>query len=103
MNKYDDTVIWVFSEFGRRIEDNGDGTDHGSGGVAFLIGDSVKGGMYGEYPKLSKTDQLDGDVKYVVDYRDVYASILDEFLDVDSEWVLNGKFNPVNLKSAGNS
>ena len=103
MNKYDDTVIWVFSEFGRRIEDNGDGTDHGSGGVAFLIGDSVKGGMYGEYPKLSKTDQLDGDVKYVVDYRDVYASILDEFLHVDSEWVLNGKFNPINLRSAGNS
>ena len=100
MGKFNDTIIWIFSEFGRRIEDNGDGTDHGSGGVAFLIGDSVKGGLYGEYPKLSKSDQLDGDVKYVIDYRDAYATILDDFLGVDSEWVLNNKFKSLNLNKS---
>ena len=92
--------MMIFSEFGRRIKDNGNGTDHGSGGVAFLIGDSVKGGLYGEYPKLSKSDQLDGDVKYVIDYRDAYATILDDFLGVDSEWVLNNKFKSLNLNKS---
>ena len=50
----DDTVIFMFTEFGRRVKDNGSGTDHGSGGAAFLIGNSVKGGHYGEYPSLKE-------------------------------------------------
>ena len=45
-----DAVVMVFSEFGRRINDNGSGTDHGSGGVAFVMGEPVKGGFYGDYP-----------------------------------------------------
>ena len=89
----DDTVIWMFSEFGRRIEDNGAGTDHGSGGVAFMIGNPVNGGLYGDYPSLKPADQLEGDVHYNTDYRDVYATILDDFMHVESEWVLNRKFN----------
>ena len=56
--KEDDTVILVVSEFGRRIKDNGSGTDHGSGGVAFVIGGDVKGGLYGEYPSMSKTSTV---------------------------------------------
>ena len=58
----DSTAILIFSEFGRRIKDNGSGTDHGSGGVACLIGDSVKGGLYGQYPSLKEKDQLNGDL-----------------------------------------
>ena len=93
MGQADDTVIWMFSEFGRRIEDNGAGTDHGSGGVAFMIGNPVNGGLYGDYPSLKPADQLEGDVHYNTDYRDVYATILDDFMHVDSEWVLNDRFN----------
>ena len=59
----EETIIWIFSEFGRRVADNGTGTDHGSGGVAFLLGKSVKGGLYGEYPNLDPSAQLEGDIK----------------------------------------
>ena len=93
----DDTVMWMFSEFGRRIADNGTGTDHGSGGLAFLMGPSVKGGLYGEYPKLAPADQLEGDVHYNTDFRDLYATILDGFMDIDSEPVLKGSFNRLDL------
>ena len=57
-----DTIIFLFSEFGRRIKDNGAGTDHGSGGVAFVIGGDVKGGLYGRYPSLNEKDQVEGDL-----------------------------------------
>ena len=88
----EDTVVWMFSEFGRRIEDNGAGTDHGSGGAAFMIGDAVSGGLYGDYPSLRPEDQLEGDVHYSTDFRDLYATLLDDVLNVDSEWVLNRRF-----------
>ena len=51
-NATDNVVLFVFSEFGRRVHDNGSGADHGAGGIAFVIGDAVKGGLYGEYPSL---------------------------------------------------
>ena len=51
----DDVIMLLWSEFGRRVKDNGAGTDHGAGGAAFLIGEPVKGGMYGEYPSLKET------------------------------------------------
>lgn len=98
----ENTVMWVFSEFGRRIADNGTGTDHGSGGLAFLLGPSVKGGLYGEYPKLSPGDQLEGDVHYNMDFRDMYATILDRFMDIDSEPILNGKYNNLEIVGAKN-
>ena len=59
-NASDDVLIFVFSEFGRRVKDNGNGTDHGSGGVAFLIGDRVKGGHYGDYPSLADDKLVEG-------------------------------------------
>jgi uncharacterized protein (DUF1501 family) len=95
--KSDETVIWMFSEFGRRIADNGAGTDHGSGGVAFVIGDSVKGGLYGEYPKLGLADQLEGDVRFNTDFRQIYATLLEDVLDVESEPVLKQKFSKLDL------
>ncbi|MDG2101655.1 MAG: DUF1501 domain-containing protein [Dehalococcoidia bacterium] len=93
----DETVIWIFSEFGRRIADNGTGTDHGSGGVAFLLGNSVKGGLYGEYPNLDPAAQLEGDIKFNTDFRNLYSTILEDILDVESERILNEKFSTINL------
>jgi len=93
----DETVIWIFSEFGRRIADNGTGTDHGSGGVAFLLGNSVKGGLYGEYPNLEPSAQLEGDVHYNTDFRTIYSTILEDVLDVDSENILDEKFTKLSI------
>jgi uncharacterized protein (DUF1501 family) len=93
----DDTVIFMFSEFGRRIKDNGSGTDHGSGGVAFLIGNSVKGGMYGEYPSLEKIDQIEGDLRYNNDFRMTYSSILEQWLEIEAAPIVNGRFEQFDL------
>ncbi|MBI63499.1 MAG: hypothetical protein CL775_05870 [Chloroflexi bacterium] len=93
----DETVIWIFSEFGRRIADNGTGTDHGSGGVAFLLGNRVKGGLYGEYPNLEPSAQLEGDVHYNTDFRTIYSTILEDVLDVDSENILDEKFTKLSI------
>ena len=88
----DDTLILIFSEFGRRIRDNGSGTDHGSGGVAFVIGGQVKGGMYGEYPSLKEEDQLEGDLHFNNDFRSTYTTILDRWLHLDAAPIVNGQF-----------
>jgi len=87
----------MFSEFGRRIADNGTGTDHGSGGVAFMIGDSVNGGLYGDYPKLDPSEQLEGDVLFNTDFRQVYSTLLEDVLGIESEPVLKQKFSTLDL------
>ena len=87
-----DAVILVFSEFGRRIKDNGTGCDHGSGGVAFVIGDPVKGGFYGEFPSLQENDHLDGDLHFNNDFRSTYSTILDKWLGLDPDPIVNGQF-----------
>lgn len=88
----DDTLILVFSEFGRRMDDNGTGTDHGSGGVAFLIGDGVNGGHYGEYPSLKEDALLEGDLHFNNDFRSTYSTILDQWLGVDPAGIIDGHF-----------
>ena len=93
----DDTIIFMYSEFGRRIRDNGSGTDHGSGGMALVIGNSVKGGMYGEYPSLKEQDQLEGDLHYNNDFRQTYTSILEQWLELDAAPIVNGRFEPFDL------
>ena len=93
-DRQDDTLIFIFSEFGRRIKDNGAGTDHGSGGSAFLVGGQVIGGMYGEYPSLEPEKQLEGDLQFNNDFRRTYATILDRWLHVGSEDIINGSFEP---------
>ena len=85
-------VILVFSEFGRRIKDNGAGCDHGSGGVAFVIGDSINGGFYGEFPSLREEDQLDGDLHFNNDFRSTYSTIVDQWLGLDPVPITNGHF-----------
>ena len=93
----DSTAILIFSEFGRRIKDNGSGTDHGSGGVAFLIGDSVKGGLYGQYPSLREKDQLNGDLYANNDFRSVYTNILEDWFEVDPVPIVNGAFEKFDI------
>ena len=93
----DDVAILIFSEFGRRIKDNGSGCDHGSGGVAFLIGGAVNGGMYGEYPSLKEEDQIEGDLKSNNDFRSTYTPILEQVLGLDAPSIVNGQFEALDL------
>ena len=88
----DDTLILVFSEFGRRIRDNGTGTDHGSGGVAFVAGGSVNGGLYGEYPSLRPEDHSEGDLHFTNDFRSTYATILNRWLELDPVPIVHGVY-----------
>jgi len=88
----DDAMVMIFSEFGRRIRDNGSGCDHGSGGVSFLVGNQVKGGMYGEYPSLKLEDQLEGDLHFNNDFRCTYATLLEQWMGLESAPIVNGQF-----------
>jgi uncharacterized protein (DUF1501 family) len=99
-DREDDAVLFLFSEFGRRIQDNGSGSDHGSGGVAFVIGNSVKGGMYGEYPSLKEEEQLEGDLLFNNDFRSTYTSILEQWLHLDAVPIVNGRFEPFDMIAA---
>ena len=92
-NASDDVLIFVFSEFGRRVKDNGNGTDHGSGGVAFLIGDRVKGGHYSEYPSLADDKLVEGDLAFNLDFRSVYTEILEDWMEVEARPIVNGTYD----------
>ena len=79
----DDLLVVAFSEFGRRVKENGSrGTDHGHGGPMLVLGGRVRGGFHGGIPSL--TDLQNGDLKYTVDFRSVYATVLDRWLGADS-------------------
>ena len=91
-NAGENVMLLVFTEFGRRVHDNGSGTDHGSGGIAFVIGDTVKGGLYGEYPSLDGDKLLDGDLQFNNDFRGLYATIVEDWLGLDSKPIVNGSF-----------
>ncbi len=91
-NANENVMLLVFTEFGRRVHDNGSGTDHGSGGLAFVIGDTVKGGLYGEYPSLEPDKLLDGDLHFNNDFRGLYATIVEDWLGLDSKPIVNGSF-----------
>jgi uncharacterized protein (DUF1501 family) len=88
----DDVLVFIFSEFGRRIRDNGSGTDHGSGGMAFVIGNAVQGGMYGEYPSLKVDAQLEGDLHFNNDFRCTYSTLLEQWLGLEPAPIVNGQF-----------
>ena len=96
----DDVLIFVFSEFGRRVKDNGNGTDHGSGGLALLIGDGVRGGHYSEYPSLDPDKLVEGDLAFNLDFRSLYTEILEDWMEVDARPVVKGEYDRVGfLKS----
>jgi uncharacterized protein (DUF1501 family) len=91
-NAGDDVILLMFSEFGRRVRDNGTGTDHGAGGMALLIGQPIKGGMYGEYPSLREPDLPIGNLKYNVDFRVAYTTILERWLKIEARPIVGGAF-----------
>ena len=93
----DDAAVLIFSEFGRRIRDNGTGSDHGSGGVAFVIGGAVNGGLYGEYPSLAEAEQLNGDLRSNNDFRSTYSPILEKWFGLDPDPIVNGQFEHLDL------
>jgi uncharacterized protein (DUF1501 family) len=76
------TLVW--SEFGRRAEENGSGTDHGAAGIGLLMGTRVRGTMIGEFPGLKNGLDEDGNLKATVDYRSVYCSVLEQWLGTDA-------------------
>ena len=88
----DNVIMYLFSEFGRRVRDNGSGTDHGAAGAAFVIGDPVKGGFYGEYPSRKSEDLEQGDLVPNYDFRGAYATIAEDWLGLDSKPIVNGSF-----------
>ena len=96
-NTSDNVLMFLFTEFGRRVRDNGAGTDHGSGGVAFAIGDAVKGGMYSEYPSLRAEDLLEGDLHFNFDYRGVYATLAEKWLGLDPKPIVGGNFEQLDF------
>jgi uncharacterized protein (DUF1501 family) len=96
IGKTSDVTVLTFSEFGRRLAQNGsDGTDHGVAAPMFAIGGGLNGGLYGSYPSL--TDLTDGDLKMTVDFRQVYASVLQNWLGISSSGILGGSFNTLPL------
>ena len=89
-------LLVAFSEFGRRVKENAsEGTDHGAAAPMFVAGPRAVPGLHGEHPSLS--DLEDGDIKHHTDFRQVYASILEEWLDWPSEPVLGASFDKINL------
>ena len=89
--RLNDVTVMVYSEFGRRVKGNASqGTDHGTAGPMFIIGEKVKGGFYGDQPSLSKL--IDGDLAVTSDFRDVYATVLESVLKSPAEQSL-GKWS----------
>ena len=95
----DRVMVLVFSEFGRRVDENASkGTDHGAGSVAFVHGAGVRGGLAGAYPSLEKLGE--GDLIHTTDFRSIYATLLDRWLGCPSEAVLGRAFPPLDLVRA---
>jgi uncharacterized protein (DUF1501 family) len=91
----DKVLIATWSEFGRRPKENASGgTDHGAAAPLLLIGDPVKGGLYGEEPSLTALDGS-GNLKYAVDFRSVYQEILGGHLGAGSSQILGASFDRV--------
>lgn len=92
----DRLLVMTFSEFGRRAKENGSkGTDHGSGAPMFLVGTKVKPGLVGEHPPLADLDM--GNLRFSTDFRQVYASIAEQWLGVKAKDVVGDGFKPVNV------
>lgn len=94
----DRVMIMTYSEFGRRVEPTGSGTDHGTAAPLFVVGSGVEGGMYGEQPPLGRLDDR-GDLRHTVDFRSVYATILDDWLDADPDEVLGRRYEQLGFVS----
>ena len=92
----DNVMLFMHSEFGRRIADNGSGTDHGAGSVAFMVGEHVKGGIYGDYPSLESGEQEEGgNLKSSMDFRSVYSTIVEDWMHLDAKQIVGGSYEKI--------
>ena len=99
IGKADKVVTLVFSEFGRRAQENASlGTDHGAAAPMFLVGNSIKGGLHGPIPDLENLK--DGDIPHTHDFREVYAATLEKWMGGDPQTVLGNSFSPVDVFKA---
>ena len=93
----ENVVMLIFSEFGRRIYDNGSGTEHGSGGGAFLVGKPIEGGLYSEYPSLDRDRWAKGeDLEHTIDYRGIYGTVLEQWLGIEATPIVQGNYEQIN-------
>ena len=100
IGRADDVVVYVHSEFGRRVPENTSlGTDHGTAQVNFMIGNGVKGGMYGTPPSLANL-VLDGNLENTTDFRRVYATLIQEWMGADATKVLGQTFDTIGVFNA---
>lgn len=96
LGKAEKVTVLIFSEFGRRCSENASqGTDHGAAAPMFLVGGKLKGGFVGDHPDLVNLDR--GDLQYRIDFRQVYSTVLDEWMGADSESIFQKKFQHVQL------
>jgi uncharacterized protein (DUF1501 family) len=97
IGRENDVVMYVHSEFGRRVPENTSlGTDHGTAQVNFVIGNAVKGGMYGQPPSLTNL-VLDGNLERTTDFRQVYATLIQEWMGADAARVLGQPFKTIDM------
>lgn len=95
--KADNVIVMTWSEFGRRVEENGSlGTDHGTAAPMFMLGNNITKGVFGEPPSLTSLD-ANGNLKYTIDFRSVYATVLDRWMGASSHDVLGGSFGSQNF------
>jgi uncharacterized protein (DUF1501 family) len=95
----DRVLMMTFSEFGRRVEQNASGgTDHGAAAPMFVMGPKLKTGIIGKHPSLTDLDA--GDLKYNMDFRNVYATVMEKWLDAPSKPVLGGQFQTLPILKA---
>ncbi len=100
LNRWDSTLVMTYCEFGRRPKENqSNGTDHGTANVQFATGGRVRGGMYGEAPRLGSLDG-NGNLAFAVDFRSTYSTVISQWWEQDAARVLNGRFEPVEFLRA---
>lgn len=96
----EEVLVLTASEFGRRPREHGTGTDHGTAAAHLLLGPAVSGGRYGAPPSLDRLDRA-GNPAHEVDYRSVYATVLDEWLETDADGILLGDYERLGVVAAG--
>lgn len=100
LNRWDSSLVMTYAEFGRRAKENqSNGTDHGTANAHFVMGGRVKGGLYGEPPALTRLDG-NGNLPFAVDFRSLYATVINGWWGQDASRVLNGKYAPLDILKA---
>ena len=93
----DNVVVFMFTEFGRRVRENSSGTDHGAGGLAIAVGEPVSSGYHGEYPSRKPADLQYGDLVPSIDFRGLYSTLLEDWMGLEAKPIVGGAFEKVDF------